>query len=397
VTDEWKSKDRVIEVTVLMPCLNEAKTLGPCILEAKAALASMGLSGEVLIADNGSSDSSVQVSMDYGARVISVSTRGYGAALRQGIESSNGEFVIIGDADQSYDFFDLRQIVRQLQTGDDLVIGNRFSGGIEKGAMPFVNRYIGNPVLSYFGRKLFTDKVKDFHCGLRGLRKSVFMDIPLMSDGMEFASELIAEAALAGRAISEVPVKLRRDGRDRRPHLRRWRDGTRHLSFLMARSSTALMRRAGIVVYALGATLAAVLYFGPIQVNGRGFGFGAMLFSLFLANVGSQVLILGRVVGALRTTDVNTQTWSIMMKSSYPSRTLRLAGVFGAIWILIEIVVWILHGLPSTSTAESVRRVAFPISLLMIWLQFTTIDVAVRLFERNLKIKRRSEDLSLNG
>src|SRR4051794_33351128 len=230
---ECSRKLPAVELTILMPCLNEAKTVGRCVQAAREFLARSGISGEVLVADNGSTDGSRDVAQQAGAQVVAVPQRGYGAALLGGIAAARGEYVIMGDADCSYDFVHLEAFVERLRAGARLVMGNRFRGGIEPGAMPFLHRYLGNPVLSFIGRLFFRAKIGDFHCGIRGFHRDSVAALGLVSPGMEFASEMVAKAALAGLPISEVPTTLRPDGRDRPPHLRTWRDGWRHLKFLL--------------------------------------------------------------------------------------------------------------------------------------------------------------------
>ena len=225
-----------MELTILMPCLNESETLGACIDTANCYLARAGIDGEVLIADNGSSDGSRDIARSHGARVIEVPSRGYGNALIAGISAADGDFIIMGDADGSYDFSALDPFVLALRSGGDLVMGNRFAGSIEAGAMPPLHRYLGNPVLSFIGRLFFKSAVGDFHCGLRGFRKEAITGLNLESGGMEFASEMIVKAELGSLTISEVPITLRKDGRSRPSHLRTWRDGWRHLRFLVASS-----------------------------------------------------------------------------------------------------------------------------------------------------------------
>ncbi|MBR3124885.1 MAG: glycosyltransferase family 2 protein [Mogibacterium sp.] len=222
-----------IELTILMPCLNEAETLEVCIKKALLFLEKNHVSGEVLIADNGSTDSSVLIAEKNGARVIEVPVKGYGSALRHGINSALGKYVIMGDADDSYDFFHLMPFLTKLREGYDLVMGNRFTGGIEKGAMPFSHRYIGNPVLSFIGRVLFGGNIRDWHCGLRGFNRQAILSLGLTSDGMEFASEMVLKALSSKLLTTEVPTTLKPDGRSRKPHLRTFRDGWRHLKLLV--------------------------------------------------------------------------------------------------------------------------------------------------------------------
>jgi len=224
---------RAIELTILMPCLDEARTLPACISKARRFLEASGIPGEIVVADNGSKDGSQTVARGLGARVIDIPRRGYGAALIGGIEAAAGRYVVIGDADDSYDFEHLLPFVNALRAGVQLVMGNRFAGGIRPGAMPPLHRYLGNPVLSSIGRLLFKAPVRDFHCGLRGFERASILKLGLQCPGMEFASEMVVKAALGGLRISEVPTTLSPDGRDRPPHLRSWRDGWRHLRFLL--------------------------------------------------------------------------------------------------------------------------------------------------------------------
>jgi glycosyltransferase involved in cell wall biosynthesis len=246
-----------IETSFLMPCLNEERTLEACIREARDQLDIVCGEGryEILVADNGSSDKSVEIAESNGAKVIRIRERGYGMALRGGIEQSKGAFIIMADSDLSYDFSCIPDMIGRLRSGADLVMGNRFAGGIDPGAMPFLHRYLGNPVLSFLGRLFFSVGVGDFHCGMRGFRRDVAMDLNLQSPGMEFASELVVKSALAGRKIEEVPVHLRRDGRNRKPHLNTWRDGWRHLRFLLLFCPVWLFTVPGIFLMSLGTVL----------------------------------------------------------------------------------------------------------------------------------------------
>jgi glycosyltransferase involved in cell wall biosynthesis len=229
----------LIELSVVLPCLNEAETLATCVRKAQESLLRLGVVGEVVVADNGSTDGSQEIAMAHGARVVDVPRRGYGAALMAGIGAAHGEYVLMADADDSYALDDLDDFVAALRDGADLVMGNRFKGGIEAGAMPFLHRYLGNPVLSKMGRVLFQIPVRDFHCGIRAFRRDRMMELGLRTSGMEFASEMVVRASLAQLNIVEVPTTLRPDGRSRSPHLRTWRDGWRHLRFLLAFSPMA--------------------------------------------------------------------------------------------------------------------------------------------------------------
>jgi glycosyltransferase involved in cell wall biosynthesis len=222
-----------LELTILMPCLNEAETIGVCITKAQAFLARKEVAGEVLVADNGSTDGSREIARSHGATIVSVAARGYCAALLGGIEAARGRYIVMGDADDSYDFSRLDEYLNQLRDGAELVMGNRFQGGIDPGAMPFIHRYLGNPALSFLGRLFFKIPVGDFHCGLRAFRTESIRSLRLQTTGMEFASEMIVRSALRGMKIVEVPTHLKPDDRSRAPHLRTWRDGWRHLKFLL--------------------------------------------------------------------------------------------------------------------------------------------------------------------
>lgn len=270
LTTEYRVQARVpdelggdVELTILMPCLNEARTLPACIAKAHDFLAHNGVRGEVLIADNGSSDGSQTLARACGARVVSVPVRGYGAALMVGIEAAKGRYVIMGDADDSYDFGALEAFVAELRRGSHLVMGNRFRGGILPGAMPPLHRYLGNPVLSFVGRLFFKSPIGDFHCGLRGFERQAILQLGLCCQGMEFASEMVVKASLSRLRIAEVPTTLSPDGRDRPPHLRTWRDGWRHLRFLLLFTPRWLFLYPGVALALLGLAQLMLAHFHP--------------------------------------------------------------------------------------------------------------------------------------
>jgi glycosyl transferase family 2 len=279
------------ELTILMPCLNEAATVGGCVAQARAFLERAGIAGEVLVADNGSEDGSAALARQAGARVVEVSERGYGAALAAGIDAARGRYVIMGDADASYDFRRLDAFVDKLRAGYPLVMGNRFLGGIRPGAMPALHRYLGNPLLSFLGRLFFRVGVRDFHCGLRGFERDAVRALDLKTPGMEFASELVVKAALAGWRIAEVPTTLDPDGRGRASHLRSWRDGWRHLRFLLLFSPRWLFLYPGLALLTLGTALTAVLYVRPLQVLGAGLDIHSMLYASAAALLGMQLCL----------------------------------------------------------------------------------------------------------
>jgi glycosyltransferase involved in cell wall biosynthesis len=256
-----------LDLTILMPCLNEAETLAICIGKARGFLARTGIIGEVLIADNGSTDGSQDIAKSAGARVVDVPARGYGAALGAGIEAAAGKWVIMGDADDSYDFANLDAFVDALRAGNQLVMGNRFAGGIAPGAMPWHHRYIGNPVLSFLGRLFFRAKAHDFHCGLRGFDRDAILGLNLRTSGMEFASEMLVKATLSDLRIAEVPTTLSKDGRSRPPHLRSFRDGWRHLRFLLLFSPRWLFLYPGLALLMVGLFLGTLLVAGPVHIT----------------------------------------------------------------------------------------------------------------------------------
>jgi glycosyltransferase involved in cell wall biosynthesis len=281
----------VTELTILMPCLNEAATVALCIAKARGFLERTGIDGEVLVADNGSVDGSRLAAQRAGARVVEVARRGYGAALAGGIAAARGRYVVMGDADGSYDFGCLDAFVTKLREGYPLVMGNRFRGGIRKGAMPLLHRYLGNPVLSFVGRRLFRAKVGDFHCGLRGFDREAIASLHLRTTGMEFASELVVKAALAGWRIAEVPIILHPDGRGRASHLRSWRDGWRHLRFLLLFSPRWLFLYPGLALLAAGTALTTALYFTPLRLRGAGLDIHSMLYASAAALLGMQLCL----------------------------------------------------------------------------------------------------------
>jgi glycosyltransferase involved in cell wall biosynthesis len=267
-TDRAQSPASDIELSIVMPCLNESETLAACIQKARSFLTRSDVSGEIVIADNGSTDGSQEIAARLGARVVPVARRGYGAALMGGIEAARGRYIVMGDADDSYDFANLGPFIEGLRNGADIVMGNRFAGGIAPGAMPFLHKHLGNPVLSFLGRLFFGIAVRDFHCGLRAFRADAVRALRLSTTGMEFASEMVVRGALAGLVIVEVPTTLKPDGRTRPPHLKTWRDGWRHLKFLLMYSPRWLFLIPGLSLIAIGLLLVAMLSWGPVTVYG---------------------------------------------------------------------------------------------------------------------------------
>jgi glycosyltransferase involved in cell wall biosynthesis len=280
-----------LELTILMPCLNEVRTLAACIGKARGFLARTGITGEVLVADNGSTDGSQELARSHGARVIDVLEKGYGSALIAGARAARGRYVIMGDSDDSYDFSQLDLFVERLREGHQLVMGNRFAGGIQDGAMPPLHRYLGNPVLTTIGRILYLSPCRDFHCGLRGFERDAILELNLRATGMEFASEMVAKASVWKLRIAEVPTTLAPDGRDRAPHLRSWRDGWRHLRLLLLFSPRSLFLYPGAALFGLGALAMLRLLVGPVLLGPIGLGVHTLLYASAAVILGYQAVI----------------------------------------------------------------------------------------------------------
>jgi glycosyltransferase involved in cell wall biosynthesis len=350
-----------ILVSAVMPCLNEEKTVSVCVEKAFRAFRELGVAGEVIVADNGSTDSSVALASALGAQIVHVVQKGYGAALRAGIEAAHGEFVVMADSDDSYDWSDLRPFVETLRAGNDLVVGNRFSGGIDVGAMPRLHRYLGNPVLSWLARTVHGAPIGDFHCGMRAFRRDAVAKMNIRSSGMEFATEMIVNSAKAGLRIAEVPTRLRRDGRDRPPHLRPFRDGWRHLRFILAYGPNYLYLAPGGACFGIGLAMVAALIRGPITISGHYFGIHFLALACTLTLVGFNILnygILAKVVALRRMPDAHSRVarWA-MSKFSLETAliggaSLIALGVGCNAWLLFE---WLNGGnAPMESTVHSV-------------------------------------------
>jgi hypothetical protein len=279
-----------LELTVVLPCLDEAETVEVCVRKALTSMRELGVAGEVVLADNGSTDGSQELARAAGARVVDVPARGYGAAIRGGIDAARGRYILMADADDSYALDDLGPFVDAMRAGNDLVMGNRFKGGIEPGAMPFLHKYLGNPVLSFVGRLFFKGDIGDFHCGIRAFRADKARQLGLRTTGMEFASELVVRASVAGWQIAEVPTVLRPDGRSRPPHLRTWRDGWRHLKFLLAFSPKWLFYYPALFLLTVGIVGMGFLAFGPQRVGGIGLDLISLLVFATMTMLGAQAL-----------------------------------------------------------------------------------------------------------
>jgi glycosyltransferase involved in cell wall biosynthesis len=279
------------ELSIVMPCLNEAETLEVCVNKARGFIEKYGIDGEVVIADNGSTDGSQGLATKCGARVVDVVAKGYGSALMGGIRAARGRFIIMGDADDSYDFVNLMPFVEKLREGHDLVMGNRFRGGIKPNAMPPLHKYLGNPVLTFIGRLLFKSPSGDFHCGLRGFRKEAAMELDLRTTGMEFASEMVVKMTLNKKQIAEVPTTLSKDGRSRPPHLRSWHDGWRHLRFLLLYSPRWLFFYPGLAAIIIGLVTWAYLLPSPQLIKGIRLDVNTLLYGALLLMLGYQSVI----------------------------------------------------------------------------------------------------------
>lgn len=333
--------EKELEVSIVMPCLNEAETLGACIKKASGFLEANNIYGEVVIADNGSTDASREIAAGLNARVIQVKEKGYGNAIMGGIEAARGKYIIMGDSDGSYNFSDLMPFVGKLREGYDLVMGNRFKGGIKPGAMPFLHKYIGNPVLTTIGRSFFRCSCGDFHCGLRGFSRKVVRRLNLQTTGMEFASEMVIKATLFDMRICEVPTTLSPDGRSRQPHLRSWRDGWRHLRFMLLYSPKWLFFYPGLIFMLLGLLVGFRLLLGPLTIGSIGFdvqtllvagttiiiGYQAVLFALFSKVFAINEGLLPRGLGLTKFTRFINLELGLLLGAA-----LIVAGLAGIIW-----------------------------------------------------------------
>lgn len=333
---EAGSLARALEVTVLMPCLDEELTVGACVQSALEALAHGGIRGEVLIADNGSRDRSRELAMAAGARVVLVEERGYGAALARGIEAASGRFVIMGDCDQSYDFGELPRILKKLRAGRDLVLGNRFRGGIRPGAMPPTHRYLGNPGLTAITRLFFGSPLGDVYCGLRGFRRDAILGLCLETDGMEFALEMVVKATMKGLSIDEVPVTLSPDGRDRAPHLRTWRDGWRSLRFLMSFSPRWMFLYPGMALTLGGFAVGGWILPGTRHSGATEFDVQALIYCGAAVWIGVQLILFALLAKNLAIA-LGLHPENERLERSFGRMDLKLGGLAGALLIIAGI------------------------------------------------------------
>ena len=357
------SFDADVEVSIVMPCLNEAETVARCVEKALGGLRENGIRGEVVIADNGSTDGSQELARRAGARVVAVEKKGYGSALMGGIAAARGKYVVMGDADDSYDFGHVPRFLEKLRGGCDLVMGNRFLGGIQPGAMPPLHRYLGNPVLSGIGRMFFKSPCGDFHCGLRGFSKAAIERLDLRTTGMEFASEMIVKATLHGLRLGEVPTTLAPDGRSRPPHLRSWRDGWRHLRFLLLYSPRWLFLYPGLFLMLVGCFLIIWLLPGPRSVGFAVLDVHTMLCGAAMVLIGFQSVSFA-VLGKVFAMTSGLMPWSPNLRRIFDWITLETGLVCGGLLALggvaglaAAVYIWNLHGFGPLDPQRTLRWV----------------------------------------
>ncbi|MDQ2660450.1 MAG: glycosyltransferase family 2 protein [Actinomycetota bacterium] len=382
-----------IELSIVMPCLNEAETLATCIDKAQGYLERSGVVGEVVIADNGSTDGSQDIARAHGARVVEVPAKGYGSALMGGIDAARGEYVIMGDADDSYDFSKLDPFVERLRAGDELVMGNRFKGGIADGAMPPLHKYLGNPVLSWIGQVLFRSPIGDFHCGLRGFNRKSIQNLHLQTTGMEFASEVVVKSTLGGLRVSEVPTTLDKDGRSRPPHLRSWRDGWRHLRFLLIFSPRWLFLIPGSVAFFLGLLGTLFISFGPIILGDVGFDVATQVYLAALTVVGYQSVLFAILTKIYaqhegfripRSRNFDRLERRISLESgALVGLLIFLVGLGIAVWQFVE---WSATGFGALEPLDTLRTAVLSALLMMLGAQ--TIMAGMFLGVLNVGLKR---------
>jgi glycosyltransferase involved in cell wall biosynthesis len=334
---EASSEDQLL-LTVVMPCLNEGETVGRCIDAATETMRSMGVSGEVVVVDNGSTDGSPGIAAAHGARVVFEQRKGYGSALRRGCEEARSRYILMADADESYDFTQMAPFVEGLEAGADLVMGSRIRGTILPGAMPWKNRYIGNPASTLLLNRLFRARVTDVHCGMRAFTKAAYQSLDLRTTGMEFASEMVIRAAMSGLKITEVPIVFRPDKRGRPPHLRPWRDGWRHLKTILIFSPTALFLTPGLTLFLLGLLLMSVQLFAPMEEPLRLFGFRmdfhwAILGSL-ISLVGYQIVLVNFFAKTYAIA-MGTREEDRLMRRAFELLTLERVLLLGAVVTLV--------------------------------------------------------------
>jgi glycosyltransferase involved in cell wall biosynthesis len=371
----FESQSGVMELSVVLPCLDEAETLETCIGKIRSYLDSSGVKGEIIVADNGSEDGSQQIARDLGVRLVVVPRRGYGSALRGGIEAAQGRYVIMGDADDSYDFSQLNDFMRELRAGNELVMGNRFLGGIMPGAMPWLHRWVGNPVLTTIGRMFFNSQVGDFHCGLRGIRREAFEQMKLRSTGMEFASEMVIKCTLLGLRMAEVPTVLHPDGRSGSPHLRTWRDGWRHLRFMLLFSPRWLFLIPGIVMFVVGLLISAILVNSQVTISGIEFDIQTMYAATLLCLLGYQLIVFAMFTKAFAVTEgfhpaPKYYNWIfkyVRLETGVIAGVVSAVVGFGVLWMAVE--GWREVGFGELDPRETMRQVVPGGVLIMLGIQ----------------------------
>jgi len=382
------------EISIVIPCLNEADTISTCVKKAADFLARTNTAGEILVADNGSTDTSTQLATAAGACIVNVAERGYGSAIIGGIAAAKGEYVVVGDADDSYDFRRLDNFIAALRNGADLVIGNRFTGGIAPDAMPPLHRYLGNPALSWIGRLFFQTKIRDFHCGLRGFRRDAIRQLGLKAPGMEFASEMIVKASLAKLNIVEVPTTLSKDGRiGRKPHLRTWRDGWRHLRFLLMFSPRWLFFYPGLALLLFGSAMQLLLFHGGIQLGRIGFDIHTMLYAAAMSIIGVQMVwlavfckVFGATSGFLPRDNRVEQLLSVFTLE----RGLLLGLALFAVGLVISakaVFGWIGEGYGALDPRETMRMAIPAVTMMLTGIEFMLASFFVGI----LQITRRQQ------
>lgn len=363
-------EEREIELTILMPCLNEAETLEICIKKAMSFLTDNNVDGEVLIADNGSTDGSQDIATRNGARVVNIEQKGYGSALRGGSENARGKYVIMGDADDSYNFLNLMPFLEKLREGFELVMGNRFKGGIEKGAMPPLHKYLGNPVLSFIGRIFYPSEIKDFHCGLRGYNRAAIKSLQLQTTGMEYASEMVVQATLHKLRMIEVPTTLSPDGRTRPPHLRSWRDGWRHLKFLMMYSPNWTFLYPGLILSVVGLLMMVIIGVGPTKIGNVNFGINTMMYGSASLLVGANISLFSMFTKAYALSSGfipnSPKTIGIFEKFTV-EKGVVIGGVLTLLGIAATIFAFIIWGNNSFGNLqpESIMKITIPATTLI--------------------------------
>jgi hypothetical protein len=381
-----------LELSVVIPCLNEAETLAGCVVQALDTFREHHIRGEVVIADNGSTDGSIDIATKAGARVVPVRERGYGAALIGGILAARGQYVLMADADGSYDFREAPRFLAKLREGFDLVMGNRFQGGIRPGAMPWKNRYIGNPVLTGIGRLFFRSAASDFHCGLRAFSKAAFTTMDLHTTGMEFASEMVIKASLLQLRVAEIPIVLSPDGRSRRPHLRPWRDGWRHLRFMLLFSPRWLFLYPGIFLMVLGLALGAWVLPHQRTVGGVGIDVHTLFLAMIFALTGFQAICFGVTTKIYAVTN-GLHPHHAALDAAFRYVTLESGLVAGAALLLIgscgliySVWFWASRGLGPLNPAEMLRIIIPAAFLFLVGWQVVLTSLLLSI----LGIRRRS-------